>query len=108
MICKPIFLKFLLILKKIPPYITVFIGKYYAKTKGNIKMSVEQLKKETGCIVDKMCAKLNLCGQDLTINLPFILVSSALIIMHCMIVKHFCNCKRKLKQKIKEMKEEEE
>ncbi len=71
-------------------------------------MSVEQLKKETGCMVDKMCAKLNLCGQDLTINLPFILVSSALIIMHCMIVKHFCNCKRKLKQKIKELKEEEE
>lgn len=108
MICKPLFFKFLLIFKKIPPYIKVSAGKYYAKTKGIKKMSVEQLKKETGNMVDKVCAKLNLCGQDLTINLPFILVSSALIFMHCMIAKHFCSCKKKLKQKIKELKEEEE
>ena len=71
-------------------------------------MSVEQLKKETGNMLDKACARLNICGQDLTVNLPFILVSSALIIMHVIIVKHFCSCKRKLKQKIKELKEEEE
>ena len=71
-------------------------------------MSVEQLKKETGNMLDKACARLNICGQDLTVNLPFILVSSALIIMHVIIVKHFCSCKRKLKQKIKELKEKEE
>ena len=71
-------------------------------------MSVEQLKKETGNLMDKACVKFNLCGRDLTADLPVILVSSALILMHCLIVKHFCSCKRKLKQKIKELKEETE
>ena len=56
-------------------------------------MSVEQLKKETGCICDKICAKLNICGQTASQNLPFILVSSALIIMHCLMAKYFCMCK---------------
>ena len=71
-------------------------------------MSVEQLKKETGNIFSKACDKLNICGQDYAANLPVILVTSALIFMHCMIAKHFCSCKRKLKQKIKELKEEME
>lgn len=67
-------------------------------------MSVEQLKKETGNMVDKACAKLNICGQDCAANLPFILISSALIVMHCIIAKSFCACKRDLKHKIKELK----
>ena len=71
-------------------------------------MSVEQLKKETGNLMDKACAKLNLCGRDLTADLPVILISSALIFMHCIIAKHFCSCKKKLKQKIKELKEDME
>ena len=71
-------------------------------------MSVEQLKKETGNMLDKACAKLNICGQTCAANLPLILVSSALIVMHCVIIKHFCSCKMKLKQKIKELKEQTE
>lgn len=78
------------------------------KGKGDIKMSVEQLKKETGCICDKICAKLNICGQTASQNLPFILVSSALIIMHCLMVKYFCMCKKRLKRKIKDLKRKED
>ena len=69
-------------------------------------MSVEQLKKETANVMDKACAKLNICGQDCAANLTFILVSSALIVMHCIIAKSFCCCKRDLKHKIKELKVE--
>lgn len=69
-------------------------------------MSVEQLKKQTGTMMDKACAKLNICGQDCAANLPLILVSSALIIMHCLIAKYFCACKKDLKEKIKELKAE--
>ncbi|MBO4421925.1 MAG: hypothetical protein J5879_00685, partial [Clostridia bacterium] len=59
-------------------------------------------------MIEKAACKLNICGQDSAATLACIVVSSALIMMHCMIAKHFCSCKRKLKQKIKELKEEME
>lgn len=71
-------------------------------------MSVEQLKKDTTNLLEKAACKLNICGQDSAAALMCIIVSSALVMMHCMIAKHFCSCKRKLKQKIKELKEETE
>ena len=71
-------------------------------------MRVEQLKKDTANLLEKVACKLNICGQDSAATLMCIIVSSALVMMHCMIAKHFCSCKRKLKQKIKELKKETE
>lgn len=71
-------------------------------------MSVEQLKKETTNMLEKAACKLNICGQDSVATLMCIILSSALVMMHCVMVKHFCSCKRKLKQKIKELKKETE
>ena len=71
-------------------------------------MSVEQLKKETTGILEKVAGKFNICGQNSAATLLCIVASSALVMMHCMIAKHFCSCKRKLKQKIKELKEDME
>jgi hypothetical protein len=69
-------------------------------------MSVEKLKSETKCFLYDTLATWRCAGGEFSINGLCVVTVCALVFLHVILVKHFCSCKKKLKQKLKETKAE--
>ena len=63
-------------------------------------MDVEQLDNGAGCA---SCRP----AMNGTAAISCAAAACVLIIAHCIMAKYFCSCKKNLKQRIKELKEEE-